>query len=246
MKKAYIVTSAIETSTSPLTYSPVRSVFSTEERLRHTVMTVASLDKVCDTDSVIYFLELSDNYSKYAEFFKYQSNLKFISVKEEFPEIYNEVTTHANKSRCETLLTYKFLETYKEELKSYDLFVKLCGRYFLDRTFEPSALTDTKIYFKKPRYFAWQDWWGYDAVKINDGKTLGQYCSVIFGWGNIHFNKMVSLYKKMSDVLADPKMQHYDIETLLYFYTRQFKEDIIETDWQVYGWLAPTGEFVKE
>ena len=34
MKQAYIITSAIETTADPLTYSSVRSVFGPEERLR--------------------------------------------------------------------------------------------------------------------------------------------------------------------------------------------------------------------
>jgi hypothetical protein len=50
----------------------------------------------------------------------------------------------------------------------------------------------------------------------------------------------------MSEDLSQPNKQHYDIETLLYFYTRPYTKDIIETNWTVYGWLAPTGQFVRQ
>jgi hypothetical protein len=246
MKQAYIVTSAIEAGNSPLTYSPIRSAFSAEERLRQTVMTIASLDQASDSETTIYLLDMSDNWTTYRDFFGYQRNLKFVSVKEEFPEIFQEVTTHANKSRCETLATRRFLETYRTELEAFDVFVKVSGRYFIDGSFDPSVLSSDKIFFKTPTEFDWQDWWGYDDVKLSDDNKLRQYCSVLFAWGNDHYDAMLNLYIKMSEDLSQPNKQHYDIETLLYFYTQPYTKDIIETNWTVYGWLAPTGQFVRQ
>lgn len=246
MKTAYIITSAIESTSSPLTYSKTRSYFDSEERLRQTVMTVASLDQVSDHNTTLYLLDMSDNWEKYSEFFKYQTNLKFISVKHEFPKIYNEVTTHANKSRGETLATRHFLKSYETELKEYDVLVKISGRYFLDKSFDPSILSTDKIFFKHPRAFEWQDWWNYDAVRINNGNTLNQYCSLMFGWGREHFDTFLKIYTDMSNFLVLPAMQHYDIETLLYYYTRKLEQHIVETDWTVYGWLGPSGKFIRE
>lgn len=245
MSTAYIITSAIDTSVSPLTYSPIRSMFDSDERLRQTVMTVASLDQVSDKDTTIYLVDMSENSSEYCDFFSYQQNLKFVSVKEELPEIFDEVTSHPNKSRGETLLTSSFLEKYKTELMAKDSTVKLSGRYFIDGSFDPSILNRDNIFFKHPMSHAWQDWWGYDAVRLGNGKILNQYCSVILGWGSNRYEDMLHLYKTMSEHLAKPSNFHYDIETLLYYYTRPYSEHIVETDWTVYGWLAPTGQFVR-
>ena len=113
MKKAFIVTSSIEVNNNhPLSYSPVRSYFSNEERFRQTIMTVASLDLISDSETVIYILDTSENWSTYKAQLSYQKNLKFISVKDEFPEIYNTVTTHPQKSHCECLALSKFIRKY--------------------------------------------------------------------------------------------------------------------------------------
>lgn len=245
MRRSYIITSAIEASTNPLTYNPIRSTFSAEERLRQTVMTVASLDQVSNSETTIYLLDLSDNWEYYRDFFSYQSNLKFVSVKQEFPDIYNEAISHANKSRCETLITKNFLKTYRSELDQSAI-IKISGRYFVDGSFKPNIIAHDKIYFKQPQEFEWQDWWGYDYVKLPGDNKLRQYCSVIFAWGQEHYDVVLNLYSKMSETLALPNMQHYDMETLLYFYTREYVDQIVETDWKVYGWLAPTGQFVRQ
>jgi hypothetical protein len=245
MTVAYFITSAIEVSDSPLTYSNNRSVFSSEERLRQTIMTIASLDQVSDSETTIYLLDMSSNSSVYKDIFSYQKNLKFISVKDEFSEIYKEVTTHPNKSRSETLLTSEFLKKYRGELITNDAIVKLSGRYFLDSSFNPNVLNKDKIFFKYPMSYQWQDWWGYDAVRLDNSQILNQYCSVVLGWGSNHYDTMLSLYYTISEYLSRHENYHYDIETLLYFYTRQYVEHIVETNWTVYGWLAPTGQFVR-
>jgi hypothetical protein len=49
----------------------------------------------------------------------------------------------------------------------------------------------------------------------------------------------------MTSMLSLHNMAHYDVETLLHYLTRPFERDIIETDWTVYGWLGPTGLFVR-
>ena len=115
MKKAFIVTSSIEVNNNnPLTYSTVRSYFSNEERLRQTIMTIASLDLVSDTETTIYILDTSENWQQYRDQLLYQKNLKFISIKEEFPDIYEIVTTHPQKSYCECLSVSTFIRKYQK------------------------------------------------------------------------------------------------------------------------------------
>jgi hypothetical protein len=252
MKKAYIVTSAIDVDNShPLTYSSVRSTFTNEERLRHTIFTIASLDHISDNESYIFLIDTSENSDSYRELFRYQPNLIYISVKDEFPDVYEITRTHKNKSYCETLLLISFLNKYKKQLEQFDYFFKLSGRYFIDSKFDPSVFNEeniNKLFFKKPLAFEWNDSWPYamvDRRSIQGNNKLHQYCSVLYGWGKEHHHKMVDIYKVVNVFTDHPNGIYYDLETLLYFFTRQYEANIIETDWLVYGWEGVSGAFMR-
>ena len=248
MKKALILTSVINPLVNfPLTYNPRRSAFSAEDRLYHTLITLESLNQLLDADTTIYILELSHNCLDY-KIKLAKPNIKFINVREQFPEIYEEITTHANKSRCETLLLARFLKQYQTELEEYDVLIKGSGRYFSDRSFDTKIFNGDKLFFKSPLIFEWQDTWGYQYVdrRIDQGDNkLRQYSSVFFAWGKKYYQEYLDMFEEMSSILKQPDMQHYDIETLLYFLTRKFDKDIVETNWIVYGWDGAGGHFVK-
>lgn len=252
MKKAFIVTSVIEVNNDyPLTYNSVRSYFSNEERFRHTVMTIAALDQVSDADTTIYVLDTSDHWQFYKDQLSYQKNLKFISIKEEFPEILETVKTHRQKSYCECLMISSFMQKYQAELFENDYIFKMSGRYFIDGSFEPELFnkyhTD-RIFFKKHIQWEWKDNWFYSLVdrrKEQGDNYLRQYSSVLFGWGKEHHKHFMDIWLGMTSILSLPNMAHYDVETLLHYLTRPFEKDIIETDWTVYGWLGPNGQFTR-
>lgn len=249
MKKAFIITSAIEVDNKfPLTYSDKRSFFSNEERLRQTIMSIAFVDSLRD-DITIYLLDTSDEWTKFRDLFVYQRNLKFISVKEQFTDIHNKVTTHPNKSYCECLMMSHFLRRYKNELTQYDFVFKLSGRYFLDSSFDISIcneLNSNKIFYKRPLEFEWKDQWNYGLVdrrKEQRTNTLRQYVSILFGWSKPHYNHFLDMFTGMACLLDQPNFTHLDIETLGYYFTRPFENDIIEYPWIVYGWDGASGRF---
>ena len=252
MKKAFIITSALEVNNDhPLTYSAVRSFFSTEDRIRQTAFTLAALDIISDSDTTLFLVDTSPNAQVYADFFGYQENLKVVNVKDEFPEIYETVTTHRNKSHCETLIMNSFLNKYKDVLSEYDFFFKLSGRYFFDKQFDPNILTAenrNNIFFKPPLKFDWNDGWPYEMVDrraIQGDNKLYQYCSVLYGWGRGYHDQMVDILRVIETFTGHPNGIHYDVETLLYYFTRQYENDIIETKWIVYGWDGVGGNFLR-
>jgi len=252
MKKAFIITSGIEiNNNNPLTYSASRSYFSNEERLRQTIATIASVDQATDNETTIYLVDISDNWQNYQNLFSYQTNLKYISVKHEFPEIFIEVTTHPQKSRCECLILTTFMRKYEQDLKQYDFLFKFSGRYLLDRSFDISLFDNSnnnKLFYKKPLKWEWNDSWGYSMVdlrKQQDDNYLNQYSSVLVGWTQIYQDKIIEIFDSIATLLSQPEMYHYDVETLSYYYTRSYASDIIETDWKVYGWLGTSGQFVR-
>lgn len=253
MKKAFIVTSALNVdNANPLTYSDKRTHFGTDDRIRHTAMTVATLDMKSDDNTVIYLLDCSagggaDN----SNLFGYQKNLRFINVATEFPEIYQQVTTHPNKSHCECLMLAAFMRKYRTELLAFDFIFKISGRYFTDSSFDTTVFNKynrNKIFYKTPLEFDWSDSWGYNIVDRREQQgdnKLRQYCSVLYGWGNEHFDHFLDMYTAVACMLDLPSMIHMDIETLGYYFMRPFERDIIETDWIVYGWDGTSGRFMR-
>jgi hypothetical protein len=251
--RAVIITSCIEVNNAyPLTYSAVRSKFSNEERLRQTIQSVASIDQAMgQAGTTIYLVDASLNYQQYQDILGYQSNLEFISVLKEFPEIIDQVRSHPNKTLCECTMLKNFFERYSHRLAQHDFIFKFSGRYFLDGGFDSTSIeqfTTNTIFFKKPMEHEWQDWWGYDLVDrrhVQGNSRLYQYSTVLFGFGNQQINNIVEIFGKIVDLLLDQKMLHYDMETLMYFLTRSLSDDIVETDWRVYGFQGPDGRFLR-
>ena len=252
MKTAFIITSTINADNKfPLTYSPTRSYFSAEERLRQTIFTVNSIDQATNRDdTVIYLVDSSPDWGNYIRSFLHQPNLKFISFDFDHPEINQIVNTHPNKTRCESLIMSTILNRFKKELEEFDYVFKVSGRYFVDSSFDINILENNpdKIFYKKYSEHDWQDHWGYDMVdrrSIQGDNKLRQYCSVLFGWGKKYQTQFADMYTTMASMLSQSHMHQYDIETLGYYFTRPYEADIIETDWIVNGWHGADGKYVR-
>lgn len=252
MKKAILVTSVIDVDNDyPLTYSKVRSAFTNEERLRQTIFTIASLDHVIDDDTTIFLVDASSNPDAYKNVFSYQRNLVYVDVAKEFPQVYKLIRTHPHKSFCEAMLQINFFTKYKEVLKEYDYFFKMSGRYFTDGTFNLSLCNEVnlnKCFFKNPMKFEWNDAWGYSLVdrRTEQGdNTLRQYSTVLYGWGKEKHERMIDIFRVIAEFTNNKTTIGYDIETLIYFFTRPYEQEIIETGWIVYGWTGVDATFLR-
>lgn len=252
MNKVYIVTSCIEPNNDyPLNYSGTRSVFSSEERFRQTVFTLNAIDLVSDQNSKIYLIDCSENWQKYRDIFSYHPNLIFVSVKEEFPEIFEACTKHPNKSYSESIMISSFLSKYKNDLKIFDYFIKICGRYFFDRYFDTSIFSESntnKLFFKHPIEFDFDDNWNFKMVDrraIQGNNKLYWYPSALHAWGKDYNDKMLDIFKVSSLIFNHPTGSHYQIETLLYFFTREYEKDIIHVDWKIIGFDGVGGIFIR-
>lgn len=252
MKKAVIITSAIDIDNSfPLTYSNTRSAFTNEERLRHTAFTVASLDSRTDKETTMFLVDISDNYGHYRSILSYQKNLIYVSIKEEFPEVYEIARSHANKSYCETLILLAFMGKYKTILEQFDYIFKMSGRYFTDSSFDVSLFNEynkDKIFFKRPMKFEWNDHWPYamvDRRAMQGDNFLYQYSSVLYGFGIEMLDRILDIYHVIETFTSHPNTTVYDVETLLHYFTRTYQDKIIETDWTIYGWDGTSGTFLR-
>jgi len=252
MKKAFIITSAIEVDNAyPLTYSHVRSHFNSADRFRQTIFTIANLDAVAGDDSTFFIVDASEEPTNYSGVLTYQKNLVFVSIKDEFPDIYRLVKEHPNKSFCESLILSTFMHRYKDRLAEYDYFFKMSGRYFTDSSFNTNLFTvdnTDKLFFKEPLKFAWIENWPFSMVdrrQIQGDNNLYQYCSVLYGWGKDRYDSMLDIFRVIGEITSHPNGIQYDIETLLYFFTRNFEQSIIGVNWTVYGWDGTGGTFLR-
>ena len=252
MKKAFIITSAIEIPAEPsLSYCEKRNVFTTDERARQTINTIASIDSHSKNDTVIYLIDISSDSEYFRNLFSYQSNLRYISVKDEFPEIFDIVRTHNNKSYCETLITKCFFKKYYDELTEFDYFFKMSGRYVLDGTFDINICNDhnlSKMFFKNPMKWCWIDVWNHSIFDTGPetGRHVNEaYCTVIFGWGRQVLDRMIDIYTVSNYLLGYEYNALLSMEQFFHYLTRPYIDDIIETDWMVYGHCGCTGEFFR-
>ena len=246
MKTAIIITSIIDVDNAfPLTYSEIRSFFSSQERLDQTINTVNCVDGMLRPNR-IYLLDASCHFD-YADSFAFQDNLSFFNVNKYFPEIHQEVVTHPHKSRCECLILAAFMEKFSTELSQYDIIYKISGRYLINTGISLPAETG-KIWFKSPQQFEWNDSWGLgylDLRHLQKDNTLRQYSTVLFAWDTEHNNTMLDIFKKIANTVIESGKSNSDMETLIYFFTRTMESFIIETNWCIYGWNGTNGNFIR-
>lgn len=247
MKLAFIITSAIQVDPNKRIgeqFERPRSVHTTEERMRQTFFTMGSI-YAAYPQADVFLVDASKDFRIPKEKLK-----QWKSLKDYYPAVYNPqlqelVTSHPNKSLCEGLMVVDFIERNKDTLLDYDIIFKVSGRYI--PYFRGNLTLDSsKIYFKKPLQFKWDDSWRYQLVDLRKQKQnnlLSQYSSVLFGFGKEHFYKFVDILYVLVAMTSKPEYAHYDIETLLYYCTRPYKNHIIETEWMVSGFVGSTDDF---
>lgn len=247
MKIAFIVTSAIQVDPNKRLGKELerpRSVHSTEERMRQTFFALGSIYSAYPNADV-FLLDASKDFKVPMERIPSFKNLKCVYPSDYDPQLQELITSHPNKSFCEGVMLLDFIYRNKEILLEYDIIFKMTGRYvpyFVDNV----QLDPSKIYFKKPLKFEWKDSWEYDMVDLRtqeNNNIFSQYSSIIFGFGQEHFYKFIDILHILVDMTSKQEYAHYDIETLLYYCTRPYKENIVETEWMVSGFVGSTDDF---
>lgn len=248
MNNIVVVGSSISPRPGTFTYSPTRSKFDAEERLRQTIFTVNSLQNSLPNTKIV-IVDSSEEVYEYIVTFAHLKNVEFVHLKQLSVEAHEIVNSHPNKSLCESLLLNTYFKQNKKQLQQYDFILKATGRYFYFN-FNNSLFTEknkNKIFFKKPLNFEWNEAWKYQFVdrrQHQNNNRLHQYCTVLYGFGSSQLDKFIDINEATVNLLNNSKMSHYDIETLSYYFTRPFESDVIETDWIVSGWDGTSGRFM--
>lgn len=56
---------------------------------------------------------------------------------------------------------------------------------------------------------------------------------------------MINILKSIADVTGYTKTMHYDLELLMYFFTRWYEDDIVDLPATVSGWVGVDGQSVR-
>lgn len=247
MNKIVIVGSTIQAREGKFTYSKTRTIFDANERFRQTIATVNSLTNALP-DAKIYVVDSSDQFEPYVfPFSMIGPSVTFVPVKELDSDACEIINSHTNKSYCESLILNTFYNKFRAELENADYVIKATGRYMYfdlnDKIFNESN-TD-KIFFKPPLKFNWSDNWDYhliDRRKQQNDNKIYQYCTVLYGFGAQHLQKMIDINDAAMHCIS--QKWNFDIETLSYYFTRFWEANIIETNWKVCGWDGTSGRLM--
>lgn len=254
MKHAFLVTSSIELDPSKSFKGvPKRTVFSTTERLEHTIATLQNL-KVKDPAAPIYLIDSSVTYFKELNDLGL-NNFYYISLQNLNPIVAETVRTYTSKSYCECLMILEFFKHFKEELRKYDFITKICGRYTLGDDYSTSVFKPwlkDKFFMKKE--LVWADehinFLSEQALPrdlLVDNKLYGFYTVAhAFGTNRLdHYEAIMAASAQMQ--MEQGKYYHQDVEYTLHLYLRLFDlmKDVEIVDWTVDGRCGVTGDWVR-
>jgi hypothetical protein len=67
----------------------------------------------------------------------------------------------------------------------------------------------------------------------------------MYGFGVSQLDTILDIFRVINVFTNHPDGLKYDLETLLYFFTRDLDKDILEIDWKVYGWEGVSGTYMR-
>jgi len=142
MKNLIIITSVINISDNPLSYTNIRSVFNYNERLEQTIKTINSLNKIKNIDIVL--VETSKIIKSDEELLKSKVNYYFNFNSDE--NIKNIVDS-SFKGSGEAIQILRVLELI--DINQYDNIIKISGRYWLNENFDENCFNNNLTMFKE-------------------------------------------------------------------------------------------------
>lgn len=163
-KPLFIISSSIHITKSPLSYTPVRTVFTTEDRARQTIQTVQSV-RTKMPEAKILFIETGQSNDIPQEIKTSVNAFLYLGEQKEM----REAADSPYKGYGEAMSLY-LADPYIRALDA-DYYFKLSGRYFLNDTFNPNiwehdgytaklwyGVMNTVLYgFPKRLYDNWHD-----------------------------------------------------------------------------------------
>ena len=137
----FIITSVINTGNIPWSYTPVRSVFSVEDRFQQTLHTIESIRKYTNSSKIL-LVECSDLSNEMESTLKNKVDYYLQCYDDE--KVRSACIHNGMKGYGEAVKTMKAVQYIKENRISFDRLFKISGRYYLNSSFsnEKYALND--------------------------------------------------------------------------------------------------------
>lgn len=144
MRNLVIVTSVINISKNPLSYTNVRSIYSPNERFEQTIKTIESIRRKIP-NSYILFVESSE--------IDYYMENKIKDIVDHYTILMGDSLTKINglyKGAGESTQIYYAIKEIK--LEDYDNIFKISGRYWLSDNFNYSNFENSENIFQEREY----------------------------------------------------------------------------------------------
>lgn len=144
MTNLVLITSVINITNNPLSYTKTRSVFTSEERFKQTKKTIQTIKEKIPNNKI--FLVECSNISNDTEKYLIENVDYFINFYQNF-DIRKNIESQS-KSLGENTLIIKAIDYLNNNNIEYSNFYKISGRYFLSDTFDYNNFKNEKIIVK--------------------------------------------------------------------------------------------------
>jgi hypothetical protein len=142
-KNITIIPSIIDTPNAPLSYNPVRSVYTKQERFDQTKATIASVRRHIPNNKIMV-IECSPLTAEESQYFREHTDI-FINLYDHPDKSYIERIHSHSKAMGEGTMTIYALEYLLSNNIEYDTLFKLSGRYKLTDKFSYDMYNNVKV-----------------------------------------------------------------------------------------------------
>lgn len=147
MTDIFLITSVIQISTNPWSYTPIRSVFSPEERFKQTLETIASIRTFHPTAKIL-LCECSNLDETHTKILIEKTDYFIQNYSDE--KIRTICLGSIKKGQGESWLTWKAIQYIKENEIQFRRLFKISGRYQITQLFNASDYSDITFTFRTP------------------------------------------------------------------------------------------------
>ncbi|MEY3369875.1 MAG: hypothetical protein RLZZ361_545 [Cyanobacteriota bacterium] len=249
MKTLYLVTSAINPTSIPFKYLAgdfvPRSVFSAKDRFNQTIYSLSHI-RGFDRDANIVILDCSEDYYNYAVLQRDFENVTFIGVPELSWEVQDIANTSKQKSYAECSMLKIYMDAFRPYILEHDYFVKVSGRYTVEGI-NPLQYQKNRFFFKIPNSHdtSLDSQLSFVDTRTNKLDSIYSYSTVCYGMDTKLLDKYYQINDNIISVVTQEQYSHLCSEFLIYYYTRELKNSIIEYDWTVNGFDGVNGGWVR-
>lgn len=223
-KCIFLVLSTIDISDEPLSYTKIRSIYNTQDRLMQTKKTVNSIREKNDEHLIVFIEAGRTNYE--SEFIDKVDAYYYVYDKEFSSKLNSKHKAYGETSML--LKAQKFISKFE-----FDLLFKISGRYYLNKEFDDFQYLDSKYNFRLNTVIS-------KKSLIPSRFIIRSYSTVLYA---IPQKKMRDFFRKIKLINLISRTG-VSLEYMMYLFFRNKKNNEI-SKLNVCGNVAVDGNFVE-